>query len=387
MIKYDKKENKMDFSKLDLVMEDMVKRGIPGCELAVSYKGETVYRKSVGYSDYERTKPSSPDDIYWIYSCSKVITCVAAMRLVESGEIKLDDPVSKYIPEFATLTVKDKKTGIVTPAENVMTVQHLFTMMGGMDYNFKAEAIDRAIKAEGSNTLSIVKAMAEEPLWFEPGADYKYSLCHDVLAAVVEVASGMKFSKYMQKNIFDPLGMKDIGFRPDEAQRKRICAQYTYQNGTNTVLPREIHNQYAFSEDYDSGGAGLFSTVDEYMKVITVLANGGVTADGYVLLRPESIEMMGKNLLNDKGRNTFCSGRLYGYGWGLCGRAHMDPTVSFSKASVGEFGWDGAAGAFSMVDAEKNIALYFGVHIFGFTYGYNVLHPLLRNLAIEAIEG
>ena len=377
----------MDFSRLDAVMDDMLKRGIPGCELAVSYKGETVYRKSVGYADHARTKPSSPDDIYWIYSCSKVITCIAAMRLVESGDIKLDDPVSKYIPEYASLKVKDKKTGEISPATNVMTVQHLFAMMGGMDYNFKAEAIDRAINEEGSNTLSIVRAMAEVPLSFEPGTDFKYSLCHDVLAAVVEVASGMRFSEYLEKNIFDPLGIKDMGFRPDEAQMARMCAQYNYHNGTNVAVPRETSNPYAFSYDYDSGGAGLFSTVDEYMKIITVLANGGATKDGYVLLRPETIEMLGKNLLNDKGLNSFCSGRLYGYGWGLCGRNHIDPTVSFSRASVGEFGWDGAAGAFSMVDAEKNIALYFGVHMFGFVYGYNVIHPLLRNLAIEAIEG
>ena len=377
----------MDFSRLDAVMEDMVNRGVPGCELAVSYKGETVYRKSVGFADHGRTRPASADDIYWIYSCSKVITCVAAMRLVESGVIKLDDPVSKYIPEFASLSIKDKKTGVISPATKVMTVRHLFTMTGGMDYNFKAEAIDRAIKEEGSNTMSIVRAMAKEPLHFEPGEDYKYSLCHDVLAAVVEVASGIRFSEYLEKNIFEPLGIKDMGFRPNEEQKSRMCAQYAYLNGTNVAVPRETANPYAFSYDYDSGGAGLFSTVDEYMKIITLLANGGVTKDGYVLLRPESIEMMGKNLLNDKGRNTFCSGRLYGYGWGLCGRNHMDPTVSFSKASVGEFGWDGAAGAFSMVDAEKNIALYFGVHIFGFTYGYKVIHPLLRNLAIEAIEG
>jgi CubicO group peptidase (beta-lactamase class C family) len=135
----------MDFSRLDAVMEDMVNRGVPGCELAVSYKGETVYRKSVGFADHGRTRPASADDIYWIYSCSKVITCVAAMRLVESGVIKLDDPVSKYIPEFASLSIKDKKTGVISPATKVMTVQHLFTMTGGMDYNFKAEAIAAAI--------------------------------------------------------------------------------------------------------------------------------------------------------------------------------------------------------------------------------------------------
>lgn len=376
----------MNFLKLDQVMEDMPKRGIPACELAVSYKGEIVYRKSVGYADHENTRLASPDDIYWIYSCTKVVTCVAAMRLVENGTIKLDDPVSKYLPEFANLKVKDKKTGNVSDAKNTMTVQHLFTMMGGLDYNFKAEPIAKAIQAEGADTLSIVRSMAEVPLQFEPGENYTYSLCHDVLGAVVEIASGMKLSEYLQKNIFDPLGMKDIGFRPNEEQKKRFSAQYNYHNGSNYSTPVPTGNPYAFTPDYDSGGAGLFSTVDEYMKMITVLANGGTTKDGYVLLRPESIEMMGKDLLNDIGRNNFVNRSRYGYGWGLCGRAHVDPTVSFVKSSVGEFGWDGAAGAFCMVDPKKNIALYFGTHLFGFGYGYDRLHWKLLNLAIEAIE-
>ena len=376
----------MNFSRLDQVMEDMPKRGIPACELAVSYKGEIVYRKSVGYADHENTRPASPDDIYWIYSCTKVVTCVAAMRLVENGTIKLDDPVSKYLPQFANLKVKDKKTGNVSDAKNTMTVQHLFTMMGGLDYNFKAEPIAKAIQAEGADTLSIVRSMAEVPLQFEPGENYTYSLCHDVLGAVVEIASGMKLSEYLQKNVFDPLGMKDIGFRPSEEQKKRFSAQYNYHNGSNYSTPVPTGNPYAFTPDYDSGGAGLFSTVDEYMKMITVLANGGTTKDGYVLLRPESIEMMGKNLLNEAGRSSFVGGRRYGYGWGLCGRAHIDPTVSFMKSSVGEFGWDGAAGAFCMVDPKKNIALYFGTHLFGFGYGYDRLHWKLLNLAIEAIE-
>ena len=376
----------MNFSRLDQVMEDMPKRGIPACELAVSYKGEIVYRKSVGYADHENTRPASPDDIYWIYSCTKVVTCVAAMRLVENGTIKLDDPVSKYLPEFANLKVKDKKTGIVSDARNTMTVQHLFTMMGGLDYNFKAEPIAKAIQAEGADTLSIVRSMAEVPLQFEPGENYTYSLCHDVLGAVVEIASGMKLSEYLQKNVFDPLGMKDIGFRPSEEQKKRFSAQYNYHNGSNYSTPTPTANQYAFTPNYDSGGAGLFSTVDEYMKMITVLANGGTTKDGYVLLRPESIGMMGKNLLNEAGRSSFVGGRRYGYGWGLCGRAHVDPTVSFIKSSVGEFGWDGAAGAFCMVDPKKNIALYFGTHLFGFGYGYDRLHWILLNHAIDAIE-
>ncbi|MBQ8849595.1 MAG: beta-lactamase family protein [Clostridia bacterium] len=376
----------MDFSKIDKFMDDMPLRGVVGCELAVSVKGETVYRKCVGYADAEKTKPLSGKDISWIFSCSKVITCLTVMRLVEEGKISLDDPVSKYIPEFSDMFVYDKKTGVLSRAKNVMTVEHLFTMSAGLNYNINATPIKEAAEKEGATTLDVVRAMAKLPLDFEPGERYQYSLCHDVLAAVAEVASGMRFSDYMQKNVFDPLGIVDMGFRPNEAQTSRFCDQFNYSNGTNRSTYCGIKNRYILSPDYDSGGAGLFSTVDEYMKIITAIANGGKTKDGYSLLRPETIELLTVNRLCDRALDDLVKGRLFGYGWGLCGRVHRDAAASCSLAPIGEFGWDGAAGAFSMIDTRNNVALYFGTNTFGFTYGYNFVHPTLRNMVYEAIE-
>ena len=376
---------KMDFSRLDKLMEEMSERGVPGCDLAVSYKGELVYRKTVGYADAEKKRLLSERDISWIFSCTKVITCILAMRMVEEGKISLSDPVWKYIPEFKNLKVKSQMTGVISDAKEIMTVEHLFTMSGGMNYNLHAPEIKKARMKEGATTLDIVRAMARVPLNFEPGESYQYSLCHDVLAAVVEVASGMRFSECMEKYIFAPLGIKDMGFRPSEEQKSRFCDQFDYRNGTNEAIPRELVNPYILSLDYDSGGAGLFSTVDEYIKIITVIANGGTAENGYVLLRPETIELMTKNRLTDKGLNDFITGRLFGYGWGLCGRVHMNPTVSLSHSSVGEFGWDGAGGAFAMMDTKNRVAIYFGTNVFNFIYGYHFLHPTLRNMVYEAL--
>ena len=375
----------MNFTALDKFMDDMPLRGVHGCELAVSYKGDTVYRKCVGYADAEKKRPLSGNDISWIFSCSKVITCLAAMRLVEEGKIALDDPVSKYIPEFDKLRVRNRKTGEITDAQSVMTVEHLFTMCGGMNYNVDAEPLKIARAVDGATTLDIVRAMAEVPLDFEPGTGYQYSLCHDVLGAIIEVASGMRLSDYLQKYFFLPLGITDMGFRPTDEQKARFCDQFTYSNGTNRSVYVGLKNRFILSADYDSGGAGLFSTVDEYMKIITVIANGGKTSDGYVLLRPETIKLLEVNRLHDKALDEFVKGRLFGYGWGLCGRVHRDAAVSCSKSPLGEFGWDGAAGAFSMVDAKNGIALYFGTNIFNLVYGYNFIHPTLRNLVYEAI--
>lgn len=374
----------MNFSELDSFMKQMPERGFPACEIAVTKDGETVYRQSVGFADPQKTRPASANDIYWIFSATKVITCIAAMRLVEQGKMALSDPLSKYIPEFKSMNIL-RRDGSTVPAENAITLENLFTMTAGMTYDFKSQPILEAMKNDPS-TLGIVRAMAKVPLVFEPGTHYRYSLCHDVLAAVVEVVAGMKFSEYLRKYVFDPLGIKDMGFRPDDAQKARFSAMYNFKNGTAKPIERTVENEYAFSPEYESGGAGLFATVDEYTKIISVIACGGTTADGYTLLKPETIQSMTVNRLCDDALNDFITTRLYGYGWGLCGRAHMNPTLSMSRSPAGEFGWDGAAAAFNMIDTVNRVALCFGTHIKGCSYAYHMIHPTLRNLVYECLE-
>ncbi len=372
----------MNFSKLDNFIEKMPERGIPACGIAVAKNGKVVYSRSVGYSDSAKTKLASNDDIYWIFSATTVVTCIAAMRLVEEGKIKLDDVVSKYIPEYGSLMLK-QRDGTLTPAKNEMKIIHLFTMTGGMTYDQNTPSI---LEATDKSTVGLVKAMAKNPIVFEPGTRYKYSLCHDVLAAVVEIASGMKFSAYLQKFIFDPLGIKDMGFRPNESQRRRFSAQYSYKNGTAKNIEREITNIHQISPEYESGGAGLFSTVDEYIKIPAVVANGGVTEDGYVLLKPETIRMMGVNQLCDDALNDFVQKRHFGYGWGLCGRAHICPVRSMSRSSIGEFGWAGAAGSYVLIDPDKKLGIFYAQHMFDCHYAHYVCHDKIRDLACEAVE-
>lgn len=374
----------MNFSKLDKFIDDMPKRGIPMTDLAVSLGGETVYRHMSGYSDSALTMPTSDKDIYWIFSNTKVMTCICALRLIEEGKLSLHDKLSRYIPAFDKMFIKNAD-GSIKPAKNDITILHLFTMTGGLDYNFGTAPV-KAARDAGLPTLEIVKAMAEMPLGFEPGTHYRYSLCHDVLAAVVEVVSGMKFSEYAEKTVFSPLGMTDTGFRPNEEQRARMSAMYNYHSGTNKALLTDCTNNFAFTNEYDSGGAGLFSTVTDYLKMLTTVAIGGTSKDGYRLLSPETVAMMGKNYLCDDARRDFSTTRSAGYGWGLCGRAHVDPTVSLSRSSVGEFGWDGAAGALSMMDPHKQIALYMGTHVRGCAYIYHKIHPEIINLVYEALE-
>ena len=161
---------------------------------------------------------------------------------------------------------------------------------------------------------------------------------------------------------------------------------YSIKTGENAPYEIELRNAYRMTPNYDSGGAGLFSSVDDYMKVISVIACGGTTPDGYHMLSPESIRMMGENRLCPDSLDDYVKNRLYGYGWGLCGRAHVNPTVSLSRSPIGEFGWDGAANALSLIDPINHVAIYFGTQVLGFQYGYLVIHPVLRNLVYECLD-
>ena len=224
----------MDFSRLDKYMEEMPKRGIPACELAVTKNGKLVYRKMVGFSDVEQTKPVSENDIYWIFSASKVITCAMAMRLVEQGVISLDDPVSQYLSAYKHTFIKNSD-GTICRTQNEMKIVHLFTMTGGLDYNTEAPNVRRAVESSGGETVAVANSLAEAPLLFEPGTHYRYSLCHDVLAAVVEVASGMKFRDFVKKYLTDPLGMKDTSFGLTDSKLERLATQYIYDGKTKSA--------------------------------------------------------------------------------------------------------------------------------------------------------
>lgn len=373
----------MNFSKLETFVKDMEKRGYPSCELAVTKDGKTVYRTSVGYSDAQRTRPASNNDLYWMFSCTKVVTCICGLRVLEEGKISLDDPVGKYLPEYLSMRVLDED-GSLHPAKNQMTIRHLFTMTSGLTYNVDTPAIKKA-RELNYTTREIARAIAEEPLVFEPGTHYLYSLSHDVLGAVIEVVSGMTLSEYMKKNIFDPLGLSDTGFYPTEEQLIRFADMYQGNSGTNVPKNIPCINAYRFCTNYNSGGAGLFSSVDDFIKILTVIANGGTTSDGYSILRPETIALAEKNLLDGTSLADFCKGRLYGYGWGLCGRVHYNPDVSLSRSPVGEFGWDSAANAFSLIDTKNRVAILFAAHVLRYEYGYHAVHPTLRNIVYECL--
>lgn len=377
----------MNFEKLKALIDSLPARGFPASDISVARDGVEVFRASAGYSDAAKTKPVTANDLYWVFSISKIATCIAAMRLVEEGRLDLYAPVSRYLPAYGDLTVRHSD-GSIRPAEKEMTVLHLFTMTGGLDYDASKGTLKAFREAHPHmTTREFVDELAKQPLNFEPGTHYAYSLCHDVLAVVVEAVSGMRFADYMQTYIFAPLGMNDTHYHLPQEKRDRLSAVYQFRHGLYRAehLPDYHVPSYRYSDCYDSGGAGLATSVDDYMKLLGALACGGTAKNGYRVLKPETVAMLGKNFLCDSAKADFAPTRLHGYGWGLCGRAHVDPQLSDARSAVGEFGWDGAAAAFGLVDPTNRVSIFFATEVMGSNYAYHHIHPRLRDLAYEGL--
>ena len=352
-------------------------KGIPSGDVIIYYKHKEIFRYTCGFKDSAKTVPLKGDELYFLYSASKPITCVAAMRLVERGIISIEDPVSKYIPEYAHLTYR--AGGEIKECKNVMKVRHLFAMRGGLSYDLNMPSVRECKEKDPhADTLTLVKSFAKTPLLFEPGTRYQYSLCHDVLAAVVEVASGMKFGEYLKKEIFEPLGMTRTGFKVTPELLKEFAAQYRLTDGVYTEVP--LTCAYQLTDNYESGGAGLYSCVDDYIKFADAMANCGTAANGYQLLRPETVDLMRVNQ-NEVDINLPGPVRPgLGYGFGM--RVMLDKRLANSDAPTEfEFGWDGAAGTYVSMDAHHGITCVYAQHVLGHGWVYTDVHPVIRDTA------
>lgn len=349
-------------------------KNIPASDLIIYHEHKELYRFTCGFKDGEKSIPLQGSELYNLYSASKIITCVGALRLVERGIIGIDDPVAKYIPEFGHLTYRSRDE--VKPCTKAITIRHLFAMRGGLSYDFNMPSLKSALSADGDKgTLTLVRALAGSPLLFEPGTDFTYSFCHDVLGAVIEVASGKSFGRYLKDNIFDPLGMTDTGFFPTKEQEKKFTTQYRLENGEFNPIP--LSNVYRLSNNYESGGAGLFSRIDDYIKFADALANHGTAYNGYQLLRPETVELMRSNQ-NDRESLIKLGKPGYGYAFGV--RTMLDKDKQNSDAMTDcEFGWDGAAGTYVAIDPANRLSVVYMQHILGHGWVYSDVHPVIRD--------
>jgi CubicO group peptidase (beta-lactamase class C family) len=381
-------------------MKKLTDMGVPGNSISIYYKNDEVFRHSCGFSDRENNIPMNGDELFNIYSCSKVATVVAALQLFEKGCFLLDDPLYEYVPEFREMYVRCGDD--VRPAEKHITIKNLFTMTAGLGYIFRKNLRESAMGATDGkmNTLSVVKEMAKEPLYFEPGEKWNYSFCHDVLAGVVEVISGKKFRDYVKENIFEPLGMKNSYYHKTPEIEKRMAQQYhlisdesgdivSEQQAQSFCCGEKVEkvnreNSLVFGPEYDSGGAGIITKVSDYARFANCLANFGETPNGERILSKSTVDLMRKNQLDSETTKYFDWSHLEGYGYGLGVRTMINPARGGVLGSVGEFGWGGAAGATILVDPDRKLGVFYTHHMLNPLESY--YQPRLRNVIYASLD-
>lgn len=390
----------MDFGKLTEYLDSLkTKYGIPATDIKVTKGHEAVYRHMNGYTDYGETKPVNEKTIYRLFSATKVITMTAVMQLLERGKIGLYDEVRKYLPEYDVMKVANQfvfEFPIHWPqsdepchyAHHTIRIIDLMSMTAGLSYDTASkELMELKQKNPMATTREVAAAIAKMPLIYEPQTRYGYSLAHDVLATVVEVVGGKRFSEYLEENIFGPLGAKEMYFHWENNKdvSDRICAMYMGEFGSDIIKKDDgsLSDGFKVTGNHESGGAGLAATVDSYSLVIDALCNGGVGANGARILSQESVEKFRIPYTSGVMSEDFKLGGKVGYEYGLGVRVLVDQAAS--KSPAGEFGWDGAAGAYVLVDTVNRVSIFYAQHIVGFPIVYSDIHPVIRDLVYEGL--
>ncbi|MBQ7793398.1 MAG: beta-lactamase family protein [Clostridia bacterium] len=390
----------MNFNMMKDFMDRLTQWRIPGNVISVCIDNKEVFSYASGYSSLEEKRKMEQNRLFNIYSCSKVATVTAALQLYEKGYFLLDDPVYDFIPEYRDMYIQNPD-GSVRKAEKPITLRHLFTMTSGLTYNRDTAAFDEARKlTDGKmDTLTVIKCIAKDPISFEPGEKWQYSLSHDVLAGVVEVISGEKFGDYVTNHIFNPLEMKESYYHNDTVL-DRVCEQYSFENSAETdfvklqsmadntnggrVVNAGKQVSFVFGSEYDSGGAGITTSCSDYSKFASALANFGVGWNGERILAKSTVELLKTNQLTEAQRQTFNWSQLKGYGYGLGVRTLIDKAASGSTGVLGEFGWGGAAGATVLVDTDNRLSMFYTHHMLNPQEEY--YQPRLRNVLYTCLN-
>lgn len=354
-----------------LVLQEVAAGRVKGASALVLHGGRETYFGAFGEADAERGIPMRRDTIIRLYSMTKPVTAAAVMLLAERGELDLWDPVSKYLPCFRGQKVW--RGGAEVPAQRGNTVYDLLNMTSGITYPDEAHEPGRRMKAmveelvrrrragERVDTQEYVRGIASVPLCFQPGERWMYGFSADVLGGIIEAVSGVTFGEFLKKEIFEPLEMNDTGFFVPRQHQDRLAQYYDMREDGSFAPHTDSHLGEYFGEDvaFESGGAGLVSTLDDYSHFASMMIHGGVYQGKHILGR-KTVEFMGRNRLSEKQRESLDWDSTKGYGYGCLMRVLTDQGAAGTTASHGEYGWDGWTGNYvAMNPYEDLIILYF----------------------------
>ncbi len=359
----------------DVVQRYIGAKEITGAVTVVTRRGKVARFEAQGMMDLESKMPMRKDGIFRIASMSKPVTGVAILMLVEEGKVRLNDPVSRFIPEFKDTKVAVAKPGpegsapaatgrgrgaapqeiTLTPASRPITVRDLLTHTSGLASGGAGsrEANRIAPRNPSENLAAHVPKLGGAPLDFQPGTEWRYSALAgiDTLGRIVEIASEQTFDQFLRQRIFEPLGMKDTGFFPTDDRLPRVAS--LYGRSPEGVLTKEETPSWLATRTFFSGGGGLWSTPEDYTQFAQMLVNGG-QLNGKRLLGPRTVELMGSNHVGELYAAAGAARR--GMGFGLTVEVVMDPIAAGQRRSAGSFGWDGAFGTHFWVDPKEQIA-------------------------------
>jgi len=338
-------------------------RMLPGTFARIIKEGKIIYNDKYGFTDVKNKKPVREKSIYRIFSMTKPVTAAAIMTLYDQGKLNLDDEISKYIPEFSKTSVFKKIDGkdSIEPQKNQITIRHLLTHTSGIPYGWQWSYTDsiyniRQHMKQDWTLEEMINDIAAIPLKFQPGTKYDYGLGIDVAGYIVEVVSGKKLDTYLRSTIFEPLKMDDTDFYVPTEKRERLAKLYTL-NENNKII--EIEDPILLGQEKPPklilGGAGLFSTLDDYEKFCRMILNKG-SLDGKRILSEKATEMIITNQL-PQGVKPY-----YGIAHGLSGIVMLDD---------GEYSWGGAADTDFWINPSKDLIIICFTQLYGFETNYS----------------
>ena len=341
---------------------------VAGVVAAIMRKGKLVYFEKIGYQNLAQKTPMRNDTIFQIRSMSKPITGVAVMILVERGKLKLDDPVSKYLPEFKSLRVFNdaKKPDIKAthPTPRAVTIEDLLLHTSGLNHRFSKLYRTAKVRSRAEPLPVLVKKVTALPLMNDPGTTWRYSIATTVLGRVVEVASGQPFDAFLEENIFKPLGMTHTGFYVKPAQAKLLATAYALPKGSDKLkAPPPEKVPFTQKPALLEGAAGIATSARDYLRFSQMLLNKG-ELDGTRILKAETVAAMTRNHLPAAVLPMRIFGRpVPGLGWGYNVAVVMDKTKFRYQTNNGEYFWAGSLGTRFWIDPKTETVTLFMAQI------------------------
>lgn len=332
---------------------------IAGVVAAVARHGRIVYFEALGQRDRETGDAMARDDLFRLYSMTRPITSTAVMMLWEEGRFQLDDPISRYLPQFGDQRVfvdaGAPDLARTRPRQGDITVRNLLTHTSGI--GSRSSPIYRAeqVRLRSITLPQLVDNAARVPLFEDPGTRFRYGVSTTILGRLVEVWSGQPFEEFLAERLFGPLGMTDTVFWADGERADRLTTVYRLDDGSGELYPWAIE-QVPFTERpaLIEGGVGLLSTVMDYLRFSQMFLNGG-TLDGVRVLEPETVALMIRNHVPDAVMPLSRSGYMAGSGWGLGFNVVLDAGRYSFPVGDGEYWWDGSSGTRFSIDPEHGL--------------------------------